>query len=85
MKYSSYQHSFKLFLAGLFTGLWLRNALHDKKKSGIIVFKNKLLFVYAVILRTFVWFESIYLTSKELKKSLDTFCMTATRRKSSEK
>ena len=34
-----------LFLAGLFTGLWLRNAPHDKKKSGIIVFKNKLLLV----------------------------------------
>ena len=26
-------------------GYWLRNAPHDKKKSGIIVFKNKLLFV----------------------------------------
>ena len=44
MKYSSYQHSF-VFLAGLFTGLWLRNAPHDKKESGIIVFKNKLLLV----------------------------------------
>ena len=34
-----------LFLAGLFTGLWLRNAPHNKNKSGIIVFKNKLLLV----------------------------------------
>ena len=34
-----------LFLAGLFIGLWLRNGPHDKKKSKIIVFKNKLLIV----------------------------------------
>ena len=34
-----------LLLAGLLTGLWLRNAPHDKKKSEIIVFKNKLLLV----------------------------------------
>ena len=34
-----------LFLAGLFIGLWLRNAPHDKKKSEIIAFKNKLLLV----------------------------------------
>ena len=34
-----------LFLAGLFIGLWLRNAPLDKKKSEIIVFKNKVLLV----------------------------------------
>ena len=34
-----------LFLAGLFIGLWLRNVPLDKKKSEIIVFKNKLLLV----------------------------------------
>ena len=34
-----------LFLAGLFIGLWLRNAPNDKKKSEIVVFKNKLLLV----------------------------------------
>ena len=34
-----------LFLAGLFIGLWLRNAPLDKNKSEIIVFKNKLLLV----------------------------------------
>ena len=43
MKYSCYQHL--LFLAGLFIRLWLRNASLDKKKSEIIVFKNKLLLV----------------------------------------
>ena len=32
-----------LFLPGLFIGLWLKNApLANKKKSEIIVFKNKL-------------------------------------------
>ena len=45
MKYSSYQHSFVILGWLLFTGLWLRNAPHDKKKSGIIVFKDKLLLV----------------------------------------
>ena len=44
MKYSCFQHSL-VFLAGLFIGLWLRNAPLDKKKSEIIVFKNKLLLV----------------------------------------
>ena len=34
-----------LFLAGLFIGLWLRNVPLDKKKSEIIVFKNKLILV----------------------------------------
>ena len=106
MKYSCYQHSL-VFLAGLFIGMWLRNAPLDKKKSEIIVFKNKLLlvsliyftlldyakslnylmgfraasrpvslsdyiafdvffffwfYVYALIFRTFVRFETIYLT-----------------------
>ena len=37
--------SLLLFLAGLFIGLWLRNAPLNKKKSEIIVFKNKLLLV----------------------------------------
>ena len=36
---------FFLFLADLFSELWLRNAPLDKKKSGIIVLKNKLLLV----------------------------------------
>jgi len=44
MKYSCYQHSL-VFLAGLFIGMWLRNAPLDKKKSEITVFKNKLLLV----------------------------------------
>ena len=44
MKYSCYQHPL-IFLAGLFIGLWLRNAPLDKKKSEIIVFKNKLIFL----------------------------------------
>ena len=44
MKYNRYQHSLA-FLAGLFIGLSLRNAPLDKKKSEIIVFKNKLLLV----------------------------------------
>ena len=38
MKYNHYQHSLA-FLAGLFIGLWLRNAPLDKKKSEIIVQK----------------------------------------------
>ena len=44
MKYSCYQ-DILLFLAGLFIGFWLRDVPLDKKKSEIIVFKNKLLLV----------------------------------------
>ena len=44
MKYGCYHNSL-LFLAGLFIGLWLRNAPLDQKKSEIIIFKNKLLLV----------------------------------------
>ena len=44
MKHSSYQHSF-VILGWLVYWVVVENAQHDKKKSGIIVFKNKLLLV----------------------------------------
>ena len=44
MKYSCYQDIFVIFGWTVF-GFWLRDAPLDKKKSEIIVFKNKLLLV----------------------------------------